>query len=68
VTVSLRRDLYALRLTITDDGIGFDPEIVSRDDHYGLVGMHERALLCNGHLDIDSTPGTGTTVRLTVEE
>lgn len=68
VIVSLRRNRYTLYLTITDDGVGFDPETVSLDDHYGLVGMRERALLCNGQLDIDSIPGAGTTVRLTVEE
>jgi signal transduction histidine kinase len=68
VTVSLRRDQYNLQLTITDDGIGFDPKTTSPDGHYGLVGMRERALLCNGQLNLDSAPGTGTTLRLTVEE
>jgi signal transduction histidine kinase len=67
VTVSLLREPAGLRLTITDDGFGFDPATVCLDDHYGLVGMRERALLCNGHLDIISTPATGTTVRLTVD-
>jgi len=68
VTVSLRHDRRKLRLTITDNGVGFDPERVSLEGHYGLVGMRERALLCNGQLELDSTPGTGATVRLTVEE
>jgi len=68
VTVSLRRDSRALRLTVADDGVGFDPEAVPVDGHYGLVGMRERALLCSGHLEIASAPGKGTTVRLTVEE
>jgi signal transduction histidine kinase len=67
VMVSLLREPDRLRLTITDDGFGFDPAAVSLDGHYGLVGMRERALLSNGHLDITSTPATGTTVRLTVE-
>jgi signal transduction histidine kinase len=65
--VSLQRDRGELRLTIADDGLGFDPETELLDGHYGLVGMRERALLCNGQLNIDSTPGTGTTVCLTVE-
>jgi len=68
VTVSLRRDSRALRLTVADDGVGFDPEAVPVEGHYGLVGMRERALLCSGHLEIASAPGKGTTVRLTVEE
>jgi signal transduction histidine kinase len=57
-----------LCLTITDNGIGFDPKTAPLEGHYGLVGMHERALLCNGRLEINSVPGAGTTVQLTVEE
>jgi signal transduction histidine kinase len=67
-TVSLRRDRGEIHLKITDDGFGFDPETASSDGHYGLVGMHERALLCDGQLGIKSAPGKGTTVRLTIEE
>jgi signal transduction histidine kinase len=67
VMVSLLREPDRLRLTITDDGFGFDPNAVTLDGHYGIVGMRERALLCNGHLDITSAPATGTTIRLTVE-
>lgn len=66
--VSLRRERDKIHLEITDDGLGFDPAPVSSDGHYGLVGMRERALLCNGHLDIRSTPGAGTIVHLTVGE
>jgi len=66
--VSLRRERGELRLTITDDGCGFNPSTVSSDGHYGLVGMRERALLCNGQLGIESAPGKGTTVHLTIEE
>lgn len=68
VTVSLHRERYRIRLTVSDDGIGFDPDTVSLDDHYGLVGMRERALLCSGQLELLSTPAAGTTVRLTVED
>jgi signal transduction histidine kinase len=67
VAVALLREPGGLRLTITDNGFGFDPATVSLNGHYGLVGMRERALLCNGHLDIASAPATGTTVCLTVE-
>ena len=57
-----------LELIITDDGIGFDPDAAAEDGHYGLMGMRERAMLCNGQLSIESQPGAGTTVRLTIEE
>ncbi len=68
MTVSLLRDEHDLQLTVSDDGLGFDPEAVSGDGQYGLIGMRERAKLCNGQLIIDSGSGQGTTVRLTVKE
>lgn len=54
-----------LELSIADNGRGFD---VTRggDDWYGLASMHERAALVGGSLDIQSTPGDGTRVRLRV--
>ncbi len=58
-------DHQGLMCEIGDDGIGFDPEAVVRQaGHYGLLGLRERARLLQGHLQIMSTPGKGTTVRL----
>ena len=68
MTVSLLRDEHELQLTVSDDGIGFDPEARSGDGQYGIKGMNELAKLCNGQLIIDSEPGVGTTVCLIVEE
>ena len=48
------------------DGSGFDPSQMPPNGHYGLVGMKERAALINGSLQIDSQPGRGTIVQLTV--
>ena len=57
----------ALRLTITDDGVGFDPEGLSTDtSHFGLQSMRERAESLAGELLIDSSPGTGTRLRATL--
>ncbi len=67
LAVSLKRDLARLMLVITDDGLGFDPAQQAQEGHYGLVGMCERAALCNGTLQIESALGKGTTVRLTLE-
>ena len=48
---------------IDDDGQGFDPEFVERQDgHLGLYGIRERAELLSGHLVIESEPGTGTSL------
>jgi signal transduction histidine kinase len=52
-----------LKLSIEDDGVGFDPEI-PRQGHYGIVGLREQAQLIGAQLRIDSAPGRGT--RLTV--
>ena len=65
--VTVRLDGGADRLTVevSDDGIGFDPadpELRSR--HLGLTSMEERARELGGRLQLTSTPGHGTTVRL----
>lgn len=55
-----------LRLTVQDDGLGFNPQGADQGatGHYGLVGMRERAQLVGGELKIDSRPGGGTRVEL----
>jgi signal transduction histidine kinase/ligand-binding sensor domain-containing protein len=62
VDIALQRDGAGWVLTVTDDGVGFDPE-GERSGH-GLLGMEERARLLGGSLEVDSAPGAGTTVRL----
>jgi NarL family two-component system sensor histidine kinase YdfH len=58
-------DQQGLTFEIGDDGIGFDPEAaVWQAGHYGLLGLRERARLLQGHLQIISAPGKGTTIRL----
>lgn len=54
-----------LRITVADDGCGFDPA-ASEAQGLGLAGMRERALLVGGALRLFSAPGQGTTVTLTV--
>lgn len=55
-----------IELEIQDNGVGFDMNTAS-EGHYGLIGMQERALLCQGKLMIVSILGQGTTVRLIIE-
>ncbi|WP_254510077.1 sensor histidine kinase [Anatilimnocola floriformis] len=54
-----------LLLTIADDGSGFDPTQV-KSTRYGLTGMKERARLIGGVTQIDSQPGRGTRVQVTL--
>lgn len=49
-------------LSVRDDGKGFDPTAPSR--RFGITGMRERALLMNGNIEIDSSPGSGTTLKM----
>lgn len=55
-----------MTLTITDDGVGFDPKHKKSSGHFGLVGMQERAELGGGRLIIESEKGKGTKVVLTI--
>jgi len=65
VDVSLRRlDDGGVALTVADDGRGFAFD--ESEGGLGIAGMRERALLIGGELTIESRPGRGTTVRLTV--
>jgi two-component system NarL family sensor kinase len=54
-----------LRLRIEDDGAGFDPLAVPAG-RFGLLGMSERARLLGGTLTVESAPGAGTAVDVTV--
>ncbi len=66
VTVRLGTDdAGGFGLEVTDDGIGFDPQDPElRARHLGLTSMEERAEELGGHLELESRPGAGTTVRL----
>jgi PAS domain S-box-containing protein len=60
----------SLRLIIEDDGVGFDPaeppKGKKRSKGLGLIGMRERAMLVGGDLQIESTPGNGTTIYVSI--
>jgi PAS domain S-box-containing protein len=51
----------AVRVVVSDDGIGFDPN-AARTDSYGLVSMQERAARGGVALTFVTEPGAGTTV------
>jgi PAS domain S-box-containing protein len=61
VTVTLDSEGAFCRVTVCDDGKGFDPGLTRRTS-LGLLGMRERVLMVGGELDIDSAPGRGTTL------
>lgn len=51
-----------IELIIADDGIGFDPETIKKG--MGLKNMRSRAELLSGKIDISSTPGKGSKVKV----
>jgi signal transduction histidine kinase len=53
-----------LRVTIRDNGAGFNPEVASRPTALGLLSMRERAAAIGATLEIASRPGDGTTVMI----
>lgn len=67
VTVSLRQEHNTLILEIVDDGIGFEPTMVSDNGCLGLRGIKERVAQLGGWLTVASVPGAGTLVRVEKE-
>jgi len=64
VTVHAALSDERLRLTITDDGVGgADPTSGT-----GLLGLGDRVAALDGRLDIDSAPGRGTTLHITLPD
>jgi signal transduction histidine kinase len=66
INVSLHRRNSTVILAITDDGIGFDPDLARGRGGLGLRGIEERVAQIGGSLVLRSTPGAGTEVRVEV--
>jgi signal transduction histidine kinase len=54
-------------MTVRDDGIGFDP-LLEREEHYGLHIMRERTETAGGEFFLDSAPGRGTGITVSLPE
>ncbi|MBT0665673.1 PAS domain S-box protein [Geobacter pelophilus] len=69
--LSLARKDGTIRMSVSDNGIGFDVgQELQRlgNSGWGLTIMQERAQSINGHFAMDSAPGRGTTVRVMLKE
>jgi PAS domain S-box-containing protein len=64
--IRLRGSEDAVCAEVEDDGDGFDPEEAVRAGGLGLLGMSERAELLGGQVSIESRPGRGVRVCLTL--
>jgi signal transduction histidine kinase len=63
VTIQITESRRLLEMTITDNGIGFDPSVQCRGN--GLNSLRNRAAQMRGTVDIKSHPGEGTTITVT---
>jgi len=68
ITIEAKVDSKNIRLSVTDDGRGFDPIKAPgpQDGHFGLLGMKERIHALNGSLSIESAPSQGACVKVTI--
>jgi PAS domain S-box-containing protein len=64
-TIRIWREGDRVRLSVTDDGSGFDPGAVPRG-HLGLIGMRQRVDLVGGELRVESRAGDGTLIEASV--
>jgi signal transduction histidine kinase len=64
-TLRIFRDGGRVRLSVSDDGIGFAPDAVPRG-HLGLIGMRQRVDLVGGELRVKSRSGEGTSIEARV--
>ncbi len=67
ILFSARRVGKLWEFSLEDDGAGFELERALQDGHFGLRGMQERADLIGARLNIESAPGGGTRLELSVE-
>ena len=70
VIVRLRRVVRQgeprLRMSVSDNGHGFDPRAVPFDKHYGLQGMRDRVEMIGGRFRLRSQPGRGAMIAVEV--
>ena len=69
VTISSQQTEKAYRITVSDTGAGFDVDRYMEDGkvHVGLMNVRQRlASRMNATVEVDSKPGSGTTVTVTI--
>ncbi|MGZ5819346.1 MAG: sensor histidine kinase [Burkholderiaceae bacterium] len=68
VIVTLNNGNHPIALTITDNGIGFNPALQGKNGHAGsgLLSMREMAEVINGKFFVESAPGQGTRIAVDI--
>ena len=65
-SVSLTPFENELSIIIEDNGKGFDPRAAIKKGGMGLVNIERRVEHIEGSMDVDSTPGKGTTILIDI--
>jgi two-component system sensor histidine kinase UhpB len=63
VKVEARRESESVKVTVTDDGVGFQGDLVRG---FGLIGMRERVSALGGRIAFDTAEGRGLQVRVLI--
>lgn len=67
INVELMYSEQGVELSVKDDGCGIDSDLqMGRPDHWGIQGMHERAVQLGASLELSSAKDQGTTWRLRI--
>lgn len=66
VRVLLQNKADTIYFKLTDNGSGFDPELISKKKTLGLLGIKERTLLLGGTYEFKSRPGEGSETIITI--
>ncbi len=61
IHIALQTDINSFKLVVSDDGIGFDPQLMDHDGN-GLRNMKARCISLNARLQIDTSLGNGCTI------
>jgi len=69
VKISVTRADDSIRVSVEDDGVGFDPAgvaaMAAKRAEFGLFSIRERLEQLGGHIEIESKPGRGTKITMT---
>ena len=66
VDVLLKQEQDRVILEVRDDGTGFAMQNPRKPNSYGLAGLRERAHLLEGDVCVESSPGNGTSIKVSI--
>ncbi len=67
IRIATKKVGNCVQISITDNGVGFDPNILEHSESIGLKNLKERIrIMANGSMTIKSAPGQGTETVITI--